>query len=113
MKIRDKNPILKELITKLEKTGEPKWKAVAKGLNRPRRKRYLVSLSRIQRFAKPDENVVVPGVVTGMGEIGKPFTIAALKFTEDARKKIEAAKGKCLSIPEMVESKPKKIRIMG
>ncbi len=113
MKTRNKNPVLKGLIEELEKKKEPVWKAVAKALNRPRRKRFEVNLYRIAKNAKPNENIIVPGVVMGPGELSKPFTIAALRFSAEARKCIENAKGKCLSIPEMVEKNPKRLRIMG
>jgi len=113
MKIRNKNPVLRNLIAELEKQKEPVWKAVARGLNRPRRIRFEVGLNRLQRYAKPNENIVVPGVVVGLGEISKPITVAALRFTADAKAKIESAKGRCLSIQEMIDTKPKRVRILG
>lgn len=113
MKLRNKNPVLQGLIKELESRKEPVWKAVAKGLNRPRRAGFEVNMNDIQKHAKPNENVVVPGTVLGTGEINGAFTIAALRFTEQAKNKIESAKGKCLSIEEMMEKTSKKIRIMG
>lgn len=116
MKIRNKNPLLKETIEKLNKAGieKPVWKAVAKGLNKPRRGRYEVSLSRIERFAAEKDTIVVPGVVLGEGEIKKHVTVAALRFSSEAKRKIEEAGGKCLSIEELSKEKDvSKIRIMG
>jgi len=113
MKIRDKNPALQDLIKELNERKEPVWKAVARALNKPRRKRFEVNLYRIQRYAKPGENVVVPGVVIGSGDVSRAFTVAALKFSEEAKKAIEKVKGRCLSIQELAEKNPKKIRIMG
>ena len=117
MKIRDKNPILKGEIEKMHKAGieKPLWKAVAKGLNRPRRKRYEVNLSRLEKFATANETVIVPGAVLAEGEVKKKLTVAALKFSAGARKKIEKAGGKCLSIEELFRENPdaSKIRIMG
>ena len=59
--------------------------------------------------------VVVPGVVLGSGDISRPLTIAALKFTGTARKKITAAGGTCLSLQECVaqERKPAEITLIG
>lgn len=119
MKIREKNPPLKALIERLDKAGiekkAPAWRAVAKGLNRPRRQGYKVSLQRLEANAKDKESVVVPGVVLGSGEIKKALTVAAVRFTPSAREKIEKAGGRCLEIEEMLEKNPKgsKIRIMG
>jgi len=117
MKLREKNPLLKEMIKGLKKKGSetPVWKAVAEGLNRPRRKGYKVNLYEIEKHAKPKETIIVPGAVLGSGDIKKTVTVAALKFSKSAKEKIEKAGGKCLSIDELVEKSPKSsnIRIMG
>jgi large subunit ribosomal protein L18e len=118
MKIREKNPITKELIEKLEKktfeSKRPLWKALAKALNRPRRKRHEVNLTRIEKYAKANEIVVVPGVVLGDGEVKKKLTIFALRFSKKAEEKIKKSGGKCLYFRNLLESPPKgRIRIMG
>jgi len=117
MKIRGKNPLLKEEIEKMQKAGieKPLWKAVSKGLNRPRRKRYEISLSRLGKFAVANDTIIVPGAVLSQGEIEKKLTVAALRFSSEARKKIEKAGGKCMSIEELFRQNPdtSKIRIMG
>ena len=115
MKVRDKNPILKKDIESLSQAGveKPVWKAVAKGLNRPRRIRYEVNLSRLEKFAAQGDTIVVPGIVLGEGELKKRITVAAVKFSADARKKIEKAGGKCLSMEEASKMEPSKVRIMG
>ncbi len=115
MKLRKKNPSLQELIKDLHRKKAPAWKAVAKGLNKPRRKGYEVNLYEIEKHTKPKEVVIIPGAVLGMGEIKKTVTVAALKFSKSARERIEKAGGTCLSIEELVEKNPKgsKIRIIG
>ena len=115
MKIREKNPVLKREIESLSKAGveKPVWKGVAKGLNRPRRKRYEVNLSRLEEFSKENETIVVPGIVLCEGEIKKKLTVAAVKFSAGAKRKIEKAGGKCLSIGQVSIEEPSKIRIMG
>jgi len=119
MKVRGKSPVTRNLIEKLNRVSveknAPIWKAVAEGLNRPRRVGYRTNLYRIEKYAKPKENVVVPGIVLGSGEIKKTVTVAALRFSDAARKKIEAAGGACLSIEEMLEKIPsgRKVRIIG
>jgi large subunit ribosomal protein L18e len=115
MKVRDKNPLLKKEIESLSKAGveKPVWKAVAKGLNRPRRRRYEVNLSRLERFAAQGETIIVPGIVLGEGELKKRITVAALKFSADARRKIEKSGGRCISIEEASKYEPSKVRIMG
>lgn len=119
MKIRKKNQDLQELIGNLNRHGTEKdaavWKAVARSLNRPRRKRYEVSLNRIEKNSKPRETVVVPGAVLGPGEIRKAVKVAALRFSGDAREKIEKAGGECMEIQDLFEKNPKghKVKILG
>ena len=119
MKIRDKNPVLKGLIESLEKKSleskTPAWKAVARNLNRPRRGERRVNLYTIEKHAREKESILVPGTVLGSGELTRPLHIAALRFSKQARERIEKAGGKCLSIEELVEKNPKgaKLRILG
>ena len=53
MKIREKAS--KELVGKLHREGSASgakaWKAVAKGMNRPRKRRFEVNLTRIEKYA--------------------------------------------------------------
>ncbi|MFH1978064.1 MAG: 50S ribosomal protein L18e [Candidatus Aenigmatarchaeota archaeon] len=117
MKIRDKNPVLKSLLVDLNEKGlkAPVWKAVAKGLNRPSRIGHEMNVQRLSKLTKAKEKVIVPGVVLAIGEIDKPITVAALRFTETAQKKIEKAGGHCLSIEDMMEKEPKGsgLRVLG
>lgn len=117
MKVRHKNPILKEMIEDLNQKGvkAPIWKAVARGLNRPKRSEYKVNLYKLQKLSKPGETIVVPGAVLGSGDIDRKLTIGALNFSASARAKIEKAGGACLTIPELAEKNPKgsKVRIIG
>jgi len=119
MKIRKKNRNMQELIENLNRLGYEHdsnvWKAAAKNLNKPTRNRYEVSLSRLDKNTKSKDTIIVPGAVLGPGEIKKPVTVAALKFSKDAKGKIERAGGTCLEIEELMEKNPKghKVRIMG
>lgn len=105
------NPILKQLIDDLKRksieTQNNFLKDIAEKLNKPRRQRVEVNLAHIERHTKKDETVVVPGVILGYGELSKPITISAWKFSEPAKQKIEKIKGKVLSIEELVEKNPR------
>lgn len=115
MKIRDKNPLVKEAIANMGQSKVPLWKAAAKALNRPQRIGFAVNLFSLEKNAHPQEQVLVPGKVLGSGEIQKSLTVAALMFSGEARKKIEKAGGVALSIPQLMEKNPegKGVRIMG
>jgi large subunit ribosomal protein L18e len=89
------------------------WKSIAVDLERPTRIRRVVNLSRINRYTKENDSVIVPGKVLAAGEINHRIIIAALKFSEQAKQKIIEKKGQCLSLPEMMQKNPKGLRIIG
>ena len=119
MKVRAKHEELKGLIQTLHRKGveegAPIWSAVAAGLNRPRRRGYEVNLQRIESYADSKDTIVVPGSVLASGEISKPVTVVALRFSAEAERKIKKAGGKTMDIEELVKSNPKGkgVRIMG
>jgi len=114
-KMKKENPQLKKLIQELEKRREPIWRAVARDLARPRRIFRKVNVYKLEKYANSGEEVVVPGVVLGTGELKKPVKVAAFKFSRKAREKIEKAGGRCLSILELLQKNPKGsgVRILG
>ena len=112
------NPVLKELIEELRKKGSEEnikiWKRVASDLERPSRIRRVVNLLRINRYAKEDETVVVPGKVLGGGELNHKVVVAAYQFSESAIDKINKV-GKAITIVDLMKENPKasKVRIIG
>ena len=112
------NPILKALIEDLKNKSIEKQsnflKDIAEKLNKPRRQRIEVNIAHIERFTKKNETIIVPGVVLGYGELTKPVTISAWKFSKPARQKIESSKGKAISIEELVNKNPSgtKVKIL-
>jgi large subunit ribosomal protein L18e len=119
MKVRSKNEILADLIMKLDEKGrqenKPFWQALAKKLNRPRRKAYEVNLFRLEKYASGKGTVAVPGYVLGSGSITKPVTVAALRFSKKAEEKIRKAGGKTIDLEKFADEKPntRTVRIMG
>jgi large subunit ribosomal protein L18e len=73
-----------------------------------------VNLSRLNRHTRARETVVVPGKVLGAGNLEHSVSVAAFSFSSQARLKISKARGKCLSISELLEAKPdgSNVRIM-
>ncbi|MEM1586818.1 MAG: 50S ribosomal protein L18e [Candidatus Bathyarchaeia archaeon] len=91
------------------------WGAVAEYLSKTRSRRIAVNISRINRYTREGDVVVVPGKVLGAGVIDHSVTVAALAFSKQAREKIVTAKGKCLSILELIELNPRgsNVKIIG
>jgi large subunit ribosomal protein L18e len=91
------------------------WSDLAERLIKPRRKRIAVNLSRLNRYTKRNDIVVVPGKVLASGEITHPIKVTAFTFSAKAREKIADARGKCLSFPDLVKKNPKgsNVKIIG
>jgi large subunit ribosomal protein L18e len=105
------NTYLKQLIEDLKKKSfedsAPIWKDVAEKLERARRRRVEVNLSDIERNTEKNDTVVVPGVVLSSGELTKPVTVAAWRFSGKAEENIKKTKGKCLTIEDLLKEKPR------
>lgn len=105
------NNNLKELVSGLKKHSYSQeagiWKRIASDLEKPSRSRRVVNLSRINRFTKENETIIVPGKVLGSGTINHSIVIAALAFSDNARQQIEKANGKCITISELTKQNPK------
>jgi len=118
-KVKTTNPELVQLIRFLKKQSrEDKvkiWKDVAERLAKPRRRRTTVNVSRLNRYTEKKEAVVVPGKVVGAGKMDHPITVAAFLFSEKAKEKIKAARGRTLSLRQLIKKNPKgsKVRIIG
>ena len=112
------NPILKKLIENLNNkafdTKSDFLKDIAEKLNKPKRQRVEVNIAHIERHTDEGETVIVPGIVLGYGELSKPVTISAWKFSKQAMQKIQKIKGKTLTIEELVEKTPNgtKVKIL-
>jgi large subunit ribosomal protein L18e len=105
------NPIMKKLIEDMRNRGYkdkvPFLIEVAKKLEKSKRKRPEVNLSKLNRVCKEKETVIVPGKVLSSGILKKPLTVAAASFSMTAVEKIQEAGGKTLSIRELIDSNPK------
>ncbi len=118
-KLKITNPELLKLIRFLKKKAvENKaeiWRDIAERLAVSRRRRIAVNVSKINRYTEKGDVVVVPGKVLGAGKLEHKITVAAFSFSEAAKNKILKAKGKCLTIPDLVKKNPKgsNVKIIG
>lgn len=113
------NIVLRKTIRELYKIAKENnaaiWRAIAEELEKPRRRRRAVNISRINRYTSDGDVVVVPGKVLGAGYLDHPVTVAAVSFSKTALDKIQAAGGKALFILELARQNPKgsNIKIIG
>jgi len=105
------NIVVRKTIRELRKAANQNnaaiWDYVAELIERPRRLRFAVNVSKINRYTKPGEVVVVPGKVLGAGRLDHPVTVAALGFSEQAVEKIRAAGGRVLHILQLIRENPR------
>jgi large subunit ribosomal protein L18e len=103
------NPRLDSLIAELKAVGRESgagvWEDVADRLEQPRRTHAEVNLGQIERYAREDETVVVPGKVLGSGVLEKEVTVAAVDFSSTAREKVDRV-GDAVSLAQVVERNP-------
>lgn len=108
---------LKELLVQLDaKSYQNKfWKRIAEDLRKPSRQRRTANVYKIEKFAREGETIVVPGKVLSVGDLTKKVNVAALNFSQEARRKIENANGKAFSLQELLKTNPegKLVRILG
>lgn len=113
------NIVLRKTIRELRKLAKQHkvaiWKAIAEELEKPRRQRRAVNVSRINRYTHEGDVVVVPGKVLGAGNIDHPVTVAAVSFSKTAVEKIKAAGGKTIHILDLARENPRgsNVKIIG
>ncbi|WGI17302.1 50S ribosomal protein L18e [Methanonatronarchaeum sp. AMET-Sl] len=105
-----KNPGTINLINELKKKSREEesnlWRDIARRLEKPQKNYAEVNLSKIERHAEDNQEIIIPGKVLGAGRINKEATIAAIKFSNTAREKIERAGGETITIQELMEQNP-------
>jgi len=112
------NPELKKTVRVLraasKKGGPAIWAALADDLDKAKRRRVTVNLSRINRHSKAGDVVAVPGKVLAAGSLKHPVTVAAFSFSEKAREKMALAGGRALPLTELLTEgvEPSNIRIV-
>ena len=106
------NPRLRNLLILLKKQKKPFWQTIAKELAKPKRKAIDVNLFKINKFAKKNETIVIPGKVLSHGNLNKQIKIAAFSFSGKAREKIKLAGSKSVGIEELIKNPDKNMRII-
>ncbi len=107
--------LIRELKESANKEDAAIWRTLADELSRSGKNRREVNMWKLSKYTKDGETVVVPGKVLGDGELGHKINIAAYKFSEKAKKKIEKTGGKMMSIQDLMKKNPKgsNLRLIG
>jgi large subunit ribosomal protein L18e len=104
------NPELVRVIHDLRRAARanhaPLWASVADRLERARHQTVPVNVGQLDRIARPEETVVVPGKVLSQGDLSKRLTVAAFAYSVEARTKIHAAGGTALTLHDLLKVNP-------
>jgi large subunit ribosomal protein L18e len=109
------NIVIRKLVRELRRTsnkyGAGVWDRVAELLEKPSRRRVCVNVGKINRYAKPEEIVVVPGKVLGAGTLRKRVTVAAVSFSRTALEKIREAGGSNMFLGDLLKLNPNGVNV--
>ncbi len=107
---RKRNPQLVGLVDRLYTLSAAKksklWRDVARRLEAPVKSRPSVNLSKVDRFCKEGDTVLVPGKLLGAGSITKKVTVSAYSHSGSAARKLAEAGCSLVSIESLAESNP-------
>ena len=106
--------MIDDLKAKERENGAAIWRDIALRLEAPSRVWAEANLSKLQKYAKDGETIIIAGKVHAAGSISKKITVAAYAFSAAAKEAIVAAGGKAITISELVAENPKgsNVRIM-
>ena len=80
------------------------WKDASEAVLASRKNRPVVSIGTISKNSKEGANVIVPGKVLASGSLSHKVTVAALSFSEGAKKKIVESGGRCVLLSDFMEN---------
>ena len=100
------NPEKQELLKNLWNSKRRVWRALAKKLAKRRKDQISVNLAKINKLAKANQTVVIPGKVLALGDLDKKLLLAAFAFSNDCAEKVKKANGECISIQELMKRNP-------
>lgn len=87
------------------------FRRIIKIASRPKRRRIVVDLGKLDTYANDADNIVVPGKVLGAGLLRKKFSISAVGYSESALESLNLSGCEILSIEEMTKRKKLKILV--
>lgn len=106
---------IKLLKKKSQDSGVPLWSSIADKLESSKKRRTHVNISLINRHAKPNDIIAIPGKVLGAGKLDHAVSVSAFKFSKLAKQKIEDSGGRCISLSTLIDENPEvsMVKILG
>ncbi len=85
--------------------ASPLMRRVRLLVSKPKRQRVSVNLYKLDMHVKQGETAVVPGKVLSGGEVSHAFDVAAMEFSDAARKKLLDKGCKIIDVSDLNERK--------
>ncbi|MDR1405139.1 MAG: 50S ribosomal protein L18e [Candidatus Methanoplasma sp.] len=98
--------LISDLKAKTRENGAAIWRDIALRLEKPKKNWAEANLSKLGRYAKDGDTIIVPGKVLAAGSVAKKVTVAAYGFSDAAIAGINAAGGKTMTIRELMDANP-------
>jgi len=95
------NPEVIDAMRQLYAQESDMLKALAEQLNKGSAIRVCVNVGKLAKVYGDAKGVAVPGKVLAGGKVSIPMVVAAASFSDAAKKKIEAAGGKCMKLSQL------------
>lgn len=105
--------ILLDLKILHSETKDGFWKKLIKELDKPSRQKTAVNISKINRFTKEGDFVVVPRKLLSSGDLNHKVTLVTTSLSQSAKEKLKD-NAKIITFEEFVKakSKPKNVKII-
>lgn len=95
--------------------GSRFWRAILEEAMKPRGRRRVVNIYKLDRHTREGDVVFVPGKILSVGKLNHPIVVSAFMLSKSAYKKIVDAGGKVLTLEEFMRTYPdgKNVKIIG
>ncbi|MCX6815318.1 MAG: 50S ribosomal protein L18e [Candidatus Aenigmarchaeota archaeon] len=99
------NPAARKLALDLKKTKNKAYIEIARHIEKSKRAKSVVNISKLEKLSKKYNTFVVPGKVLGIGQLTKSVNVYAFSFSKEAQIKITKAGGKALPLKNILKDK--------
>lgn len=91
------------LLNQLRKAKRPLWTRVREILLQPKRREAQVNLYKLDKLTNPNDTVVVPGKVLGIGKLMHPLTLAYVDASANAIAGLKESKSNAMPLSLFLE----------
>ncbi len=97
------------------KSKKPIFKRLAEELKKPRRQKREINISKLNRYTKEGDNVIVIGKLLSSGVLDHKLNIIAFDCSSEALKKVKESKSNIILLKEWLKEPkiPERVMLIG